>query len=93
MNFDTQFFVETRLDEGVPGAARLPSDLALARDNRTACEWQSLIGNEDDMRTKFAAAMAKLVTVNQPVDQLIDCTEVIPGKPLVLLRFNEYTEL
>lgn len=82
MNFDSQFFIETRLDAGVPGAARLPSDLALAKDDRTACEWQSQIGNEDTMRTNFAAAMAKLVTVNQPVADLIDCTEVIPGKLL-----------
>lgn len=90
MNFDSQFFVETRLDEGVPGAARLPSDLELARDDRTACEWQSLIGNEDVMRTNFAAAMAKLTTVNQPVDQLIDCTEIIPGRFCGLLSSPPY---
>ena len=57
--FDTQFFVETQLrGTGFPGAdganqgevesplhgeLRLQSDSELARDSRTACEWQSFV--------------------------------------------------
>ena len=56
--FDTQFFVETQLrgtlfpgsgpNEGevespLRGEIRLQSDAELARDSRTACEWQSFV--------------------------------------------------
>ena len=76
--FDSQFFVETLLDEILPGAVRLPSDSNLARDSRTACTWQGFVEDESGMRSAFAAAMAKLAVVAQP-SNLIDCTEVIPG--------------
>ena len=56
--FDTQFFVETQLrgtsfpgtggnqgevESPLAGELRLQSDAELARDSRTACEWQSFV--------------------------------------------------
>ena len=56
--FDTQFFIETQLkgtlfpgngsNQGevmspLRGEIRLQSDFLLARDSRTACEWQSFV--------------------------------------------------
>ena len=56
--FDTQFFVETQLrgilfpgtggnqgevESPLKGEIRLQSDSELARDSRTACEWQSFV--------------------------------------------------
>ena len=56
--FDTQFFVETQLrgilfpgtggnqgevESPLQGELRLQSDSELARDSRTACEWQSFV--------------------------------------------------
>ena len=56
--FDSQFFVETQLrgtifpgtggnqgevETGIPGEMRLQSDHVIARDSRTACEWQSFV--------------------------------------------------
>ncbi|KAI5120026.1 hypothetical protein M0805_004655 [Coniferiporia weirii] len=76
--FDSQFFVETTLDETLPGAVRLPSDGLLARDDRTACTWQGFVEDEEGMRSAFAAALIKLSLLGQPTD-LTDCSEVIPG--------------
>ena len=57
--FDTQFFIETQLrgtlfpgtggnqgevESPLRGELRLQSDSELARDSRTACEWQSFVG-------------------------------------------------
>jgi hypothetical protein len=57
---------------------RLQSDFVLARDNRTACEWQSMVNNQQLMMDNFKSAMAKLAVVGQDVSKLIDCSEVIP---------------
>ncbi|KAF9000578.1 MnP-short, class II peroxidase [Hymenopellis radicata] len=95
-DFDAQFFVETLLTANlVPGNGinqgqvfsplagefRLQSDALLARDSRTACEWQSFIGNEQQMNAKFRAAMAKLATTGQTRSLLTDCSDVIPVPP------------
>ncbi|EJD07914.1 manganese peroxidase [Fomitiporia mediterranea MF3/22] len=79
--FDSQFFIETRLHSAIPGEARLPSDAAIARDDRTSCTWQSFIDDENSMRSAFGAAMAKLAVVGQDVSQLVDCSELIPQPP------------
>lgn len=76
--FDTQFFVETILDDVIPGAARLPSDSALARDNRTACAWQGFIENELGMQLKFADFMSRLGVVGIDQTKLFDCSSVVP---------------
>ncbi|PAV18394.1 manganese peroxidase 2 [Pyrrhoderma noxium] len=64
----------------IPGSGemRLQSDFALARDARTACEWQSMVNDQQLMMSNFQSAMAKLAVVGQNVDELIDCSEVIP---------------
>ncbi|KAK7445710.1 fungal class II heme-containing peroxidase [Stygiomarasmius scandens] len=91
--FDSQFFIETLLkgtsfpgtagNEGevmspLRGEMRLQSDAELARDPRTACEWQSFVNNHAKMQSEFKAAMLKLSLVGQNQRQLIDCSEVIP---------------
>ncbi|KAL0955805.1 hypothetical protein HGRIS_002013 [Hohenbuehelia grisea] len=92
-SFDSQFFVETLLKgklipgHGVndgqvlspnPGEFRLESDFALARDPRTACEWQSFVNNHDLLVSKFTKAMSKLATLGQIRALLTDCSDVIP---------------
>ncbi|KAI0649957.1 manganese peroxidase 1 [Trametes meyenii] len=92
--FDAQFFVETLLngtaypgdssgfaEEKSPlaGEFRLTSDAELARDSRTACEWQSFVSAYKSlMVNKFEAAMAKMAVLGQDVNTLIDCSDVIP---------------
>ncbi|KAK7045735.1 fungal class II heme-containing peroxidase [Paramarasmius palmivorus] len=94
--FDSQFFIETQLrgtsfpgtggnqgevESPLRGELRLQSDSELARDSRTACEWQSMVGNQAKMQTAFKAAMHKLALLGQDESQLIDCSEVIPVPP------------
>ncbi|KAI0796438.1 manganese peroxidase 1 [Irpex lacteus] len=91
--FDAQFFVETLLkgtlfpgngsNQGevqspLHGEFRLQSDFELARDPRTACEWQSFITDHNSMVRKFEAAMAKLAVLGHDPRTLIDCSDVIP---------------
>ncbi|KAJ3535162.1 hypothetical protein NM688_g7017 [Phlebia brevispora] len=66
------------------GEMRLQSDFALARDERTACFWQSFVNEEDFMATSFKAAMAKLAVLGHNTNDLIDCSDVVPApKPAV----------
>ena len=96
--FDSQFFVETQLrgtlfpgtsgNEGevespLLGEIRLQSDNDLARDSRTACEWQSFVLDQDKMRKNFAAAMLKMSILGHSQSDLVDCSEVIPSKFVV----------
>jgi len=77
------------VDSPIPnsGEMRLQSDFALARDARTACEWQSMVNNQQLMMRNFQSAMAKLAVVGHNPNQLVDCSEVVPipkaplGKP------------
>ncbi|KAF9468402.1 manganese peroxidase 1 [Collybia nuda] len=91
--FDSNFFVETLLagnlvpgngtnvgqaESPIAGEFRLQSDALLARDPRTACEWQSFIIDETFMQTKFRAVMSKLAVVGHNRNLLTDCSDVIP---------------
>ncbi|THH31802.1 hypothetical protein EUX98_g2375 [Antrodiella citrinella] len=91
--FDTQFFVETQLrgtlfpgtggnqgevESPLRGEIRLQSDSELARDSRTACEWQSFVNNQAKLQSAFKAAMAKLSILGHNVNTLTDCSELIP---------------
>ncbi|RPD53510.1 manganese peroxidase isozyme precursor [Lentinus tigrinus ALCF2SS1-6] len=92
-SFDSQFFIETLL-KGVlfpgngsnvgevlsplAGELRLFSDAELARDPRTACEWQSFITDHASMVSKFEAVMSKLAVLGQDPSTLVDCSDVIP---------------
>ncbi|THH05588.1 hypothetical protein EW145_g4686 [Phellinidium pouzarii] len=58
---------------------RLQSDFVLSRDSRTACEWQSMVDNQQLMMSNFKSAMAKLAVVGHNPDDLIDCSDVIPA--------------
>ncbi|KAI0256111.1 manganese peroxidase 3 [Lactifluus subvellereus] len=96
--FDTQFYIETLLvgtsypgngphlgEEMSPiaGEMRLQSDYHIARDPRTACSWQDKL-NQENMKSSFKTAMAKLAVLGQKSNDLIDCSDVIPmPKPLV----------
>jgi len=91
--FDTQFFIETQLrgtsfpgtggnqgevESPLKGEIRLQSDSELARDARTACEWQSFVGNQAKLQSAFKAAMLKLSTLGQNTAKMVDCSDVIP---------------
>nr|ARA74331.1 manganese peroxidase 2 [Physisporinus sp. PF18]ARA74333.1 manganese peroxidase 2 [Physisporinus sp. PF18] len=94
--FDTQFFVETQLrgtlfpgtggnqgevESPLRGEMRLQSDSELARDSRTACEWQSFVNNQAKLQNRFQAVMLKLSTLGHNTDDMVDCSDVIPIPP------------
>jgi len=94
--FDTQVFIEVQLrgtlfpgtggnqgevESPLAGEIRLQSDHDLARDSRTACEWQSFVGNQNKLQTAFKAAFKKLAVLGQDINNMIDCSEVIPVPP------------
>ncbi|KAJ8502205.1 hypothetical protein ONZ51_g84 [Trametes cubensis] len=94
--FDTQFFIETLLKGTLfPGTAgnqgevmsplqgelRLQSDSELARDFRTACEWQSFVDNQAKLQSAFKAAFRKMTVLGHDVRQLTDCSELVPTPP------------
>ncbi|TDL19682.1 manganese peroxidase 3 [Rickenella mellea] len=60
------------------GEMRLQSYFALARDKRTACEWQAMVGNQKLMQKNFRTAMAKMAITGQDRRRLYDCSEAIP---------------
>ena len=62
----------------------MPLDSQLARDSRTACEWQSFVNDHAKLQSAFAAAMAKLAVLGQDTSQMVDCSEVIPIPPVSL---------
>ncbi|KAI0757816.1 manganese peroxidase isozyme precursor [Daedaleopsis nitida] len=91
--FDSQFFVETLLKgtafpgngsnvgelvSPLGGEFRLFSDANIARDARTACEWQSFITDHASMVSKFERVMVKLATLGHNPRTLTDCSDVIP---------------
>ncbi|KAF7357220.1 Peroxidase [Mycena sanguinolenta] len=94
--FDTQVFIEVQLrgtlfpgsDPGqgevmsaVEGEMRLQSDHLLARDSSTNCIWQSFAGNLPAVQSAFKTAFLKLSTIGHNVEDLIDCSDVIPAAP------------
>ena len=60
------------------GEMRLQSDFALARDSRTACEWQSMVDNQSLMMNNFRTAMQKLAVVGHDARKLVDCSDLVP---------------
>ncbi|KAI0800324.1 Mn peroxidase MNP5 [Fomes fomentarius] len=94
--FDTQFFIETQLrgqtfpgKGGVQGTVtsplhgemRLQSDHLLARDSRTACEWQSFTNDQGKFVETFPDVFGRLGLLGVDQNTLIDCSEVIPEAP------------
>ncbi|KAF8893865.1 manganese peroxidase 3 [Infundibulicybe gibba] len=69
---------EGEVESPLRGEMRLQSDHDLARDSRTACEWQSFANNQAKMQTAFKAVMLKLSILGHNQADLIDCSEVIP---------------
>ncbi|KAG6920086.1 hypothetical protein DXG01_010154 [Tephrocybe rancida] len=76
----------------LPGELRLQSDhdnltfgtvtlLQIARDARTACQWQSFANNQAKMQSEFAAAMLKMSLLGQNKAKMVDCSEVMPVPP------------
>ncbi|KAH8116589.1 manganese peroxidase 3 [Phellopilus nigrolimitatus] len=63
------------------GEMRLQSDFSLSRDSRTACEWQSMVDNQNLMMSNFQTAMKKLSNIGQDTSKLVDCTEVLADPP------------
>lgn len=95
--FDTQYFLEVLLPgihhmspvpggpqvtlSPIHGAARLPSDLAIALHPTTSCIWQSFINEQSSASEEFKSAMFKLSTLGQDVSKMVDCSELIPIPP------------
>ncbi|EMD32649.1 fungal class II heme-containing peroxidase [Gelatoporia subvermispora B] len=94
--FDSQIFIEVQLrgtsfpgtggnqgevESPLRGELRLQSDSELARDSRTACEWQAFVDNVPRMQTLFSAAMSTLAVIGQDTSQMVDCSDVIPVPP------------
>ncbi|OCH85297.1 manganese-dependent peroxidase precursor [Obba rivulosa] len=66
------------------GMLRLQSDFVLARDERTACFWQSFVNQQEFMAQSFKTAFAKLAILGHSPANLIDCSDVVPvPKPAV----------
>ncbi|KAI0706504.1 peroxidase [Earliella scabrosa] len=99
--FDGQFFIETQLkgtlfpgdgpNDGesmspLRGEIRLQSDRDLARDSRTACEWQSFVNNQARLQARFKQAFKKMTLLGHNQADLIDCSEVIPNPPAAVGR-------
>ncbi|KAH9851607.1 hypothetical protein C2E23DRAFT_829887, partial [Lenzites betulinus] len=57
---------------------RLQSDHTIARDSRTACEWQSFVDNQPKAQAMFQFVFHDLSIFGQNIDDLVDCTEVVP---------------
>ena len=94
--FDTQFFIETQLrgmsfpgsgnvqgesPSPLRGEMRLISDQTIARDSRTACEWQSFTNNQNKFQETFPDVFGRLGLLGVDRTTLIDCSEVIPQPP------------
>ena len=60
---------------------RLQSDFALARDVRTACEWQSFTNDQEKFQETFPDVFGRLQLLGVDQSTLIDCSEVIPQPP------------
>ena len=60
------------------GELRLQSDFAIARDRRTACEWQGFVNEQEKMANAFKTVMAKLAVIGQDTRHFVDCSEVVP---------------
>nr|ALJ82909.1 manganese peroxidase 3 [Irpex lacteus] len=99
--FDTQVFLEVQLrgtlfpgtggnqgevESPLRGEIRLQSDHDLARDSRTACEWQSFVNNQVKLQTAFKAAFKKLAVLGHDINNMVDCSEVIPEPPNVKIK-------
>ncbi|THH27727.1 hypothetical protein EUX98_g6452 [Antrodiella citrinella] len=96
--FDSQLFLEVQLrgtlfpgtggnqgevESPLRGEMRLQSDSNLARDSRTACEWQSFVNNQPKIQSAFKAAMRKMAVLGHDINSMADCSDLIPTpKPL-----------
>ncbi|KAI0368410.1 manganese peroxidase 1 precursor [Pilatotrama ljubarskyi] len=91
--WDTQFFIETQLrgttwtgqtnhlgeaETPLKGEMRLQSDHDIARDSRSACEWQSFVGNQAKAQNTFTTVFRELSMLGQDPNGLTDCSEVMP---------------
>jgi hypothetical protein len=90
---DGQFFIETQLrgtsfpgQGGIQGTVlsplkgefRLQSDHTIARDSRTACEWQSFGTDQAKLQNRFQFIFEAMGQLGHDPNDLIDCTEVLP---------------
>lgn len=69
---------------------RLESDFAFAHDPRTACQWQLFINNQNLMMASFKTSMNKMAVLGQNVNNLIDCSDVIPNPVAPLNKAATY---
>ncbi|TFK65297.1 manganese peroxidase 1 [Pluteus cervinus] len=95
--FDTNIFIDVLLNgtifpgtgnnsgevmSAINGTMRLQSDFELAHDPRTACTWQKFATDQPSMASQFGSALYKLSIIGQKLEDLTDCSELIPqAKP------------
>ncbi|KAJ8520008.1 hypothetical protein ONZ45_g3114 [Pleurotus djamor] len=84
--FDSQFFIDKGGHHGevmspIRGEIRLQSDHNLARDSITACEWQSMVDNQEKIQELFPPTILKLSQVGQDPSKMIDCSDVLQTPP------------
>ncbi|KAF8578976.1 class II peroxidase [Ramaria rubella] len=72
------------------GVLRLRSDYAIARDARTACQWQGFINKQTEMTRAFKVAMAKLAVVGQDTTDFVDCSEAVPVPVSTSVKHTTY---
>ncbi|KAJ3556345.1 hypothetical protein NM688_g2079 [Phlebia brevispora] len=63
------------------GEFRLQTDHLLARDSRTACEWQSFGTDQAKLQNRFQFIFGAMGQLGHDPDDLIDCSEVLPNPP------------
>ncbi|KAH9940435.1 manganese peroxidase [Epithele typhae] len=68
-----------------PGEYRLASDSAIARDPRTACEFQHMLLDRQNMLRRYQTVMNTLALIGQGVNvqYMTNCTNIIPVPPAV----------
>ncbi|KAJ3001151.1 hypothetical protein NUW54_g6614 [Trametes sanguinea] len=72
-------FIETLLNGTTfPARPTTKSDFAISRDNRSACEWQSFVNNQEKAQAMFQFVFHDLSILGQDINSLVDCTEVVP---------------
>ncbi|KAF7793725.1 hypothetical protein EIP86_004841 [Pleurotus ostreatoroseus] len=57
------------------------SDQQLARDNRTACEWQSFGTDQAKLQNRFQFIFQAMGQLGTNPDDLIDCSDVLAIPP------------
>ncbi|KAF5353722.1 hypothetical protein D9758_008611 [Tetrapyrgos nigripes] len=79
--WDIRFYGETQRNDTDPHVFRLPSDLAFSQDPLTKKDFSRFVGAlhvQENWASEYADAHEKMSLLGQNVDDLTDCTEIMP---------------